>query len=87
MIIIDSTDPVGPATGLFSEEFYASVFDCLTGNGVFTAQTESPFLHKDLNKAYTQAKVFTKRTFILRFRHIRAVTGVLFLALKRKMPF
>ena len=55
--MIDSTDPVGPVTGLFGEEFYVSVFKCLTGDGVFTAQTESPFLHKELiNKSYTQAK-------------------------------
>ncbi|TYO93873.1 polyamine aminopropyltransferase [Desulfallas thermosapovorans] len=48
MIIVDSTDPVGPAVGLFSEEFYRSVFEALTGDGLFVAQTESPFFNSEL---------------------------------------
>ncbi|AGL03231.1 polyamine aminopropyltransferase [Desulfoscipio gibsoniae] len=48
MIIVDSTDPVGPAVGLFGEEFYRSVFDALTEDGLFVAQTESPFFNSSL---------------------------------------
>ncbi len=44
IIIIDSTDPVGPAEGLFAKKFYESVFTALTKNGIFVAQTESPFV-------------------------------------------
>jgi spermidine synthase len=44
-ILVDSTDPVGPAKGLFEEDFYRSVFECLTDGGVFAAQTESPFFN------------------------------------------
>lgn len=47
-VIIDSPDPVGPAAGLFAAEFYRSVFESLTEDGVFTAQTESPFIDGDL---------------------------------------
>lgn len=50
VIIIDSTDPVGPAEGLFSREFYESVFKALTADGIFAAQTESPFLNKEFIK-------------------------------------
>ncbi len=50
MIIIDSTDPVGPAVGLFSAEFYQSVHDALTEDGLFVAQTESPFFDRDFVK-------------------------------------
>ncbi|KAF1086275.1 Spermidine synthase [Sporotomaculum syntrophicum] len=53
MIIVDSTDPVGPAVGLFSEEFYRSVFEALTGDGLFVAQTESPFFNSELIKQIT----------------------------------
>ncbi|MBU4532503.1 MAG: polyamine aminopropyltransferase [Eubacteriales bacterium] len=42
VIIIDSTDPVGPAVGLFSREFYASVHRALKEDGLFVAQSESP---------------------------------------------
>ncbi|SFQ95855.1 polyamine aminopropyltransferase [Desulfoscipio geothermicus] len=48
MIIVDSTDPVGPAVGLFSEEFYRSVYEALREDGLFVAQTESPFFNSDL---------------------------------------
>lgn len=42
LIIVDSTDPVGPAVGLFLEEFYRKVSRALKPGGVMVAQTESP---------------------------------------------
>lgn len=45
IIIIDSSDPVGPAAGLFRSEFYADVARALKDDGVFVAQTESPWLN------------------------------------------
>lgn len=48
MIIVDSTDPIGPAVGLFSLDFYTDVRDALTEDGLFVAQTESPFFNRDL---------------------------------------
>lgn len=48
MIIVDSTDPIGPAVGLFGAEFYRDVHDALTENGLFVAQTESPFFNRNL---------------------------------------
>lgn len=50
VILIDSTDPVGPATGLFARDFYQDVFNALKDDGIMTAQSESPFLHGDLIK-------------------------------------
>ena len=50
MIIVDSTDPVGPAEGLFGVDFYRSVFNALTEDGLFVAQTESPFFNAELIK-------------------------------------
>ena len=41
-IIVDSTDPIGAATVLFSEEFYANCRRALRPGGVFVAQTGSP---------------------------------------------
>lgn len=43
VIIIDSSEPVGPGEGLFTAEFYANVFKALTGDGLMVAQTESPW--------------------------------------------
>jgi len=56
VIIIDGSDQVGPAEGLFEKEFYQYCHDALTGDGVLTAQTESPWV-----EAYqpSMKKVFT----------------------------
>jgi spermidine synthase len=43
IIIVDSTDPFGAAEGLFNINFYNSLYDCLTEDGIFVAQTETPF--------------------------------------------
>lgn len=48
MIIVDSTDPIGPAVGLFGADFYRDVYNALTENGLFVAQTESPFYNREL---------------------------------------
>ena len=42
LIIIDSTDPVGPGEGLFTTEFYTDCFNALTENGILINQNESP---------------------------------------------
>lgn len=48
VIIIDSTDPVGPAAGLFSAAFYKNCFRALRPHGVVVGQSESPLFHADL---------------------------------------
>lgn len=48
VIIVDSTEPVGPAVGLFGSPFYEGVFRALKPDGIFVAQTESPFFNADL---------------------------------------
>ncbi|MEX0685969.1 MAG: polyamine aminopropyltransferase [Balneolales bacterium] len=44
VIIIDGSDPVGPAVDLFKKEFYQNCHKALTSKGVLTAQTESPWI-------------------------------------------
>ncbi|GAB4223431.1 MAG: polyamine aminopropyltransferase [Gammaproteobacteria bacterium] len=51
VIIIDSTDPVGPATGLFSAEFYRNCRRALKANGILIHQSESPLFQFNLIKA------------------------------------
>lgn len=48
IIMVDSTDPVGPAEGLFSAAFYRDIYEALNEDGIFVAQTESPFFNRDL---------------------------------------
>ncbi|UOF91632.1 polyamine aminopropyltransferase [Fodinisporobacter ferrooxydans] len=48
VILVDSTEPVGPAVGLFARDFYQGIYEALKEDGIFVAQTESPFLNGDL---------------------------------------
>lgn len=41
--IVDSTDPIGPAEPLFNAEFYEGIARVLSHDGIFVAQSESPF--------------------------------------------
>lgn len=51
VIIVDSTDPVGPAEGLFNAAFYRECFRCLGPNGILVQQSESPLFHAELIEA------------------------------------
>ncbi|KPQ28713.1 MAG: spermidine synthase [Marinobacter excellens HL-55] len=47
LIIIDSTDPVGPAEGLFALDFYRDAMAALREGGIIVQQSESPLLHTE----------------------------------------
>jgi spermidine synthase len=48
LIIVDSTDPVGPGEVLFSEAFYRACNNALRPDGLIVQQSESPLLHREL---------------------------------------
>ncbi|MGJ4731197.1 polyamine aminopropyltransferase [Luteimonas sp. SDU101] len=48
VVIVDSTDPVGPAEGLFNRAFYESCFRALKDDGILVQQSESPLALLDL---------------------------------------
>lgn len=50
VILIDSTDPVGPAEGLFSAEFYRQAYASLKEDGLLSAQAESPYYFQKTQK-------------------------------------
>lgn len=50
VIIIDSSDPVGPAVELFSHSFYADVARALKEDGLMVCQSQSPIFHQDVLK-------------------------------------
>ena len=47
VIIVDSTDPIGPATGLFQASFYQSCFEALGDDGMLVHQSDCPLLNLD----------------------------------------
>lgn len=46
VVLVDSTDPVGPAKVLFTTEFYSAVRRCLKPGGVLALQAGVPFLQR-----------------------------------------
>lgn len=56
VILIDSSDPVGPGEGLFSPAFYANAKARLAPGGLMSVQSGSPFMQQDeLHRAYNNA--------------------------------
>ncbi|MBS4178010.1 spermidine synthase [Lederbergia citrea] len=48
VIMVDSTEPVGPAVNLFTKGFYAGISKALKEDGIFVAQTDNPWFKADL---------------------------------------
>lgn len=66
VVVVDSTDPIGPAEGLFNAAFYASCFRALREGGILVQQSESPLVLMDLiqsmHKAMREVGFSTTRT-------------------------
>jgi spermidine synthase len=50
VVIVDSTDPVGSARNLFSEQFFNDVYSVLSEDGILVIQTESLHFHRQFVK-------------------------------------
>lgn len=48
VIMVDSTEPVGPAVQLFTRGFYQGIYEALKEDGIFVAQTDNPWFKADL---------------------------------------
>jgi len=58
IILVDSTDPIGPGAVLFTEEFYRNCHRCLNPGGVLVTQNGVPFMQED--ELVTSIRLFTK---------------------------
>lgn len=68
LILVDSTDPVGPGEGLFTRDFYENCFRALTSDGVLINQHESPYYaqyakemrraHRKISAVFPVVKVY-----------------------------
>jgi spermidine synthase len=57
VVIIDSSDPIGPAEVLFTRDFYRAVAKSLRAGGIMTRQTGSTFMQPDeLPQAVARAR-------------------------------
>ncbi len=47
LVIVDSTDPIGPGFELFTREFYENCFNALRSDGILVNQHESPYYKRE----------------------------------------
>ncbi len=67
VIMVDSTEPVGPAVNLFSKGFYAGISRALKKDGLFVAQSDNPWfkaeliaeVQKDVKEIFPITKLYT----------------------------
>ncbi|MDB8552207.1 polyamine aminopropyltransferase [Turicibacter sanguinis] len=68
LIIVDSTDPIGPGEGLFTTEFYENCYRILSKDGILVNQNESPYFahnahemkraHEKISRIFKVSKVY-----------------------------
>jgi spermidine synthase len=68
LILVDSTDPIGPGEGLFTVNFYENCYRILSEDGILINQHESPYYafhihemgraHSKINKVFPIVKVY-----------------------------
>lgn len=68
LILVDSTDPIGPGEGLFTNDFYNNCYRILTSDGILINQHESPYFdsyknemirsHNKIKNIFEIAKVY-----------------------------
>ncbi len=50
VILVDSSDPIGPAAVLFTEEFFGYCYEALKADGILVNQAENFYLHRSIIK-------------------------------------
>ena len=66
IVIVDSTDPIGPGLALFSYDFYKACGNCLTEQGILVTQNGVTFLQeeeirnsfKQIDKIYRDSTIY-----------------------------
>jgi spermidine synthase len=67
IVLLDLSDPVGPAADLFQKEFHQKVHDRLNDDGIMVAQSESPFnnqrtvksMYRNLREIFPVVRMYT----------------------------
>lgn len=70
LILVDSTDPIGPGEGLFTNEFYQNCYKALDDDGILINQHESPYFERDkkeMHRAHSKIKSIFDITAVYQF--------------------
>ena len=77
VILVDSTDPVGPGAPLFGDAFYSDLSACLSKNGIVVSQGESPFIYAEMQKTLVEIlnRQF-KETYLYNYTNMTYPSGL-----------
>lgn len=70
LILVDSTDPIGPGEGLFSQDFYNNCYRVLSDDGILINQHESPYYASyahEMKRAHSKIKGLFPITRVYQF--------------------
>lgn len=67
VIIVDSSDPVGPAVELFGLDFYKDAYKALNDDGMIVVQSESPVFFAD---AFLKVQRYLSQVFPYKFVYL-----------------
>ena len=77
VVIVDSTDPVGPAEPLFDRRFYEGVSRVLNPDGILITQAESPYYDPDIQSAMLKnQRPFFRRLHLYLFANLTYPGGL-----------
>lgn len=72
VILVDSTDPIGPAQPLFGGDFYDDIEKALSENGIVVSQAESPFYNGAMQSK--MAQILSERFPVCQFLNFSNLT-------------
>ncbi len=77
VILVDSTDPIGPAEPLFDKAFYKNAANLLSENGIMISQAESPYYDLDIqNSMLGNQRPFFSRLHLYTFTNLTYPGGL-----------
>ena len=77
VVLIDSTDPIGPAAPLFDRQFYQNVAALLSEDGIMISQAESPFYDFTIQSAMlANQRPFFSRLHLYTFTNLTYPGGL-----------
>lgn len=76
LVLVDSTDPIGPSLPLFGEDFYQNVNRILSPQGIVVAQGESAYYYREHQEAIAriQSRIF-KNVYVYNYSNMNYLTG------------
>lgn len=77
VVIVDSTDPVGPGAPLFEKGFYENVTNILESDGIMVTQAASPFYDHDIQQSMLgNQRAFYNRLHIYMYSNLTYPGGL-----------